>query len=45
LISGGVLSLSFSYSVGFGFELFFTLFFGLSLFMPFVGLAAFSSSI
>jgi hypothetical protein len=47
LISGGVfefLSLSFSCLVCFGFELFFTLFLGLPLFVPFIGLAVFRSS-
>jgi hypothetical protein len=47
LILGGVLSfliLSSSCSLYFDFELFFALFLGLSLFMPFVGLAVFPSS-
>jgi hypothetical protein len=39
------LSLSFSCSFCFGFELFFTPFLGLPLLVPFVGLVTFSSSI
>jgi hypothetical protein len=38
------LSLNFSYSVCYGFELFFALFLALPLFISFVGLAAFPSS-
>jgi hypothetical protein len=39
------LSLNISCSICFGYELFFALFFGLPLFVPFVGLEPFLSSI